>query len=183
MARTGPALPRTDKTVKQFLIDLDDAGHAVRKLSFVADKRICRMLWPEKVEYCNDAQMSGWAVFGFKPFSNLSDALLLARHAVREVRVTMEVQGEVTRVTLFAKGLQAGVCAEDARPEYAMCKAVLNAWLAYEGALYGYVLAMGLTKDGHGAPAILPDDIEAHDRFGDVARGGLGKPGTDAGAR
>lgn len=180
MNRGQRALPRTELTVKEFLTDLCDPDHAVRKLTFAADTRIARMFWPEKVSHCNDAQMSGWTCYGFKPFSNLSDAVALLRHATSEPRLTIEVGSDVTRVTVFSQGLQAGVMAEDPQPEYAVCKALLNSWLVFHGAMYGYVLGMGLLGvdkrifPRSERPRIDMEEIARHRESGDILRDGLG---------
>ncbi len=168
------ALPRTDVTVKEFLSDLCDPGHAVRRFAFAADTRIARMYWPEKVSYANDAQMPGWTCYGFSPFGNMSDAVALVRHAVREPRIRIEIEGDATRVTLFSQSLQAGACAEDAEPTYAVCKAFLNACLVFDGAMYGYVLGMGIARPGYERPTIHPEEVLRHEESGDILRNGLG---------
>jgi hypothetical protein len=179
MSRSNVALPRTDVTVKELLTDLSDPRHNVNTLPFTADLRIARMFWPEKVTWSHDIQMEGWSCSNFKPFSNMSHAVALVRHVVQDPRLTIEIQGDTTRVTIFSQTLQAGVCAQDLRPEYAVCKALLNGRLVFDGAMYGYVLGMGIMQDGYERPRVHPEEISSHLTYGDIQRGGLGKADTE----
>lgn len=174
------ALPRTDMTVKEFLIALCDKDHAYRRLPFTADTQIMRLFWPEKVSRTEGAQWSGWSSFDMKPFQNLSHAVELLRHVHHDARVTIEVVEDKTRVTVFHRQLQAGVCAEDPQPEYAVCKGLLNAYLTFDGAMYGYVLGMGLINrdpifPGNEAPRIDVEEIVRHRELGDISRNYLGR--------